>query len=109
MKRLPTLFIPLLLCVLLVGNAPDSFLISASDVSPASANVPVDNEDPSDAGDPIAAEIPRVETRRPALGVLCFDLSLRPESLPPAPAVRPHVWQFRQRAAAEPRAPTFLA
>jgi hypothetical protein len=107
MKRLQAIFIPLCLAVLLAGNSPGGFTFFSSDISPTSANVPVDNDDPAEVGDPAAAEIPRVGTRLPVLAVLPVRFVSRPECLPSAPAVRPPVWQFRQRAAADPRAPTF--
>ncbi len=113
MKRLPAIFIVLLLAAWCAGNWGNGFSLFGPD-APADSLV-----DASTAGDDLptetaAAKSPSAPTRRATFGV-----ALHQEPAPPAARVTPHsllaarlsalTWHLAERAAAAPRAPACRA
>jgi hypothetical protein len=118
MERLRGVFIVVfMVCwLMLVGQSGSSFSFdSQSAADSAQTSAPTDNDD-DPSGDGTLADDFTIQSRRIELAVPLRPVltTARPVSNPrvrhqTASFVLPHIWQFVERTAAVPRAPTFLA
>jgi hypothetical protein len=117
MERLRDVFmVGFMVCwLMLVGQYGSSFSFdSQSAANTAQTSAPADNDDPSDDGtlaDDFTFQSRRIELAVPLQTVLTpvrpvFKPSVHRQT---ASFFLPHIWQFVQRAAATPRAPTLPA
>jgi hypothetical protein len=119
MKSLHRFFIPLLLVGWLIAISPDALSILSGLLSPVAADssqttAPADSDDHSEDAaslDDCALQNRRIELPVRVVSVVRLPaVAFHPLVSRQAPAFAlPHVWQFVQRAAASPRAPSRLA
>jgi hypothetical protein len=116
MKSLRCFFIPLLLVGWLVAISPDALSILSGLLSPVAADsaqtaTPTDSDDHSDdiaSLDDCALQSRRIELPVCVVNVVRLPaVTFHPLASRQSPAyVLPRIWQFVQRAAASPRAPS---